>query len=69
MYPLLAEQALVYGDLEKFEVVGADKQGSVLSPIVMLNDDPFNKLAAHNVEAFDPYLPLCLTIRFLMQLS
>ena len=52
---LLAEQALVYGDLEKFEVVGADKQkGAFFSPIVMLNDDPFNKLAAHNVEAFGP---------------
>ena len=52
---LIAEQALVYGDLEKFEVVGADKQkGAFFSPIVMLNDDPFNKLAAHNVEAFGP---------------
>jgi len=52
---LLAEQAIVYGDLEKFEVVGADKdKGAFFSPIVMLNDDPFKKLASHNIEAFGP---------------
>ncbi|MDA8714542.1 phenylacetic acid degradation bifunctional protein PaaZ [Flavobacteriales bacterium] len=52
---LLAEQALVYGDLEKFDVIGADKsKGAFFSPIVMFNDDPFKKLKGHNIEAFGP---------------
>ena len=52
---LLSEQALVYGDLEKFDVIGADKsKGAFFSPIVMLNDDPFKKLTGHNIEAFGP---------------
>lgn len=52
---LLAEQALVYGNMDEFDVVGADKnKGAFFSPIVMLNDDPFNKTGAHNIEAFGP---------------
>lgn len=48
-------QQIVIGDLEKFEVVGADKEkGAFLPPIVFFNDDPFNKLDCHNIEAFGP---------------
>ena len=52
---LLAESHLMYGDLDKFDVVGADKnKGAFVSPILLLNDQPFQKMAAHNIEAFGP---------------
>ena len=48
-------QQIVIGDLEKFEVIGADKEkGAFLPPIVFFNDDPFHKVDCHNVEAFGP---------------
>ena len=52
---LAQSQSIVIGDLEKFEVVGADKnKGAFLPPIVFFNDDPFNKTDVHNIEAFGP---------------
>lgn len=52
---LLKDSEKVYGDLDQFEVSGADKEkGAFLSPILLLNNDPFNKLASHEVEAFGP---------------
>lgn len=46
---------VVYGNLDQFEVVGADKnKGAFLSPILLLNNDPFHKLDSHNIEAFGP---------------
>ncbi|MCB9047596.1 MAG: phenylacetic acid degradation bifunctional protein PaaZ [Chitinophagales bacterium] len=52
---LSKSQNIVIGDLEKYEVVGADKnKGAFLPPIVFFNDDPFNKLDCHNIEAFGP---------------
>lgn len=52
---LSKSQSIVIGDLENFEVVGADKnKGAFLPPIVFLNDDPFNKTDCHNIEAFGP---------------
>lgn len=48
-------QTIVIGDLEKFEVVGADKnKGAFLPPIIFFNDDPFTKTDCHNIEAFGP---------------
>lgn len=48
-------QSIVIGDLENFEVVGADKtKGAFLPPVVFYNDDPFNKTAVHDIEAFGP---------------
>ena len=52
---LAKSQKIVYGSLEEFEVIGADKdKGAFISPILFLNDDPFNKTDCHNVEAFGP---------------
>lgn len=52
---LAKNQEIVIGNLDKFEVLGADKEkGAFLPPIVFLNDDPFNNVDAHNVEAFGP---------------
>ncbi len=46
---------IVYGSLDQVEVVGADaEKGAFLSPILMLEKDPFNNTAVHEVEAFGP---------------
>jgi oxepin-CoA hydrolase/3-oxo-5,6-dehydrosuberyl-CoA semialdehyde dehydrogenase len=48
-------QEIVYGDLNKFEVSGADKnKGAFMSPILFLNKNPFKFMDVHNVEAFGP---------------
>ena len=52
---LAESQQMVFGDLEKVEVMGADdEKGAFLSPILFFNDDPFNKTDVHEVEAFGP---------------
>src|SRR5690606_4469851 len=52
---LAKSQQIVYGDLDTFEVVGADKNaGAFFSPILFVNDDPFTKTDVHNIEAFGP---------------
>jgi oxepin-CoA hydrolase/3-oxo-5,6-dehydrosuberyl-CoA semialdehyde dehydrogenase len=52
---LAKSQEIVFGDLNDFEVVGADKEkGAFLSPILFLNNDPFTKTDCHNIEAFGP---------------
>ncbi len=52
---LAKSQKIVFGDLEKFEVMGADKnKGSFMSPILFLNTDPFKNQDCHNIEAFGP---------------
>jgi oxepin-CoA hydrolase/3-oxo-5,6-dehydrosuberyl-CoA semialdehyde dehydrogenase len=46
---------VVIGDLDNFDLVGADKnKGAFLAPIVMLNDDPMNKTQSHEIECFGP---------------
>lgn len=48
-------QQMVYGDLDRFDVTGADKEkGAFFSPILFLNDRPFDKQDVHNIEAFGP---------------
>ena len=52
---LMQSQEIIYGDLDKFEVLGADKtKGAFFSPILFLNTDPFNKIDCHETEAFGP---------------
>ena len=52
---LAQETPIVYGDLDKFDVLGANKEsGAFLPPIVLLNDQPFNKKSSHEIEAFGP---------------
>ena len=52
---LAKTQEIVFGDLNNFNVVGADKEkGAFLSPILFLNEDPFTKTDCHNIEAFGP---------------
>ena len=52
---LCKSQKIVYGDMENFEVHGANKNaGAFFSPILFRNNDPFNKTAVHDIEAFGP---------------
>ncbi|MDG1780051.1 MAG: phenylacetic acid degradation bifunctional protein PaaZ [Flavobacteriales bacterium] len=52
---LLNSSELVYGSMDDFDVIGAEKnKGAFLSPMLLLNKDPFNQLGSHEVEAFGP---------------
>ncbi len=52
---LAKSQQIVIGDLEKFEVVGADREkGAFMSPLIFLNTDPFKNTDCHDIEAFGP---------------
>lgn len=46
---------IVFGDLDKFEVIGADaNKGFFLPPILMLNENPLINTDSHDVECFGP---------------
>lgn len=52
---LAESQEIVYGNLDSFEVVGADRtKGAFFPPILFRNDDPFRKTDVHQIEAFGP---------------
>ncbi len=52
---LAQTQQIVIGNLEHFDVVGADKnKGAFLPPIIFLNNHPFTNTDCHNIEAFGP---------------
>lgn len=46
---------MVYGSLDSVELLGADaEKGAFLSPIVLLEKDPFKNTGVHEIEAFGP---------------
>ena len=48
-------QKIVSGDLETFDVEGADQNlGAFFSPILFRNENPFKKIDCHDIEAFGP---------------
>lgn len=52
---LLASSQIVYGSLDSIEVIDADAQkGAFLSPILLLNQAPFQSEAVHDIECFGP---------------
>ena len=52
---LAKSQNIVFGDLDEFEVIGADKdKGAFFAPILFRNDQPYINTDVHNVEAFGP---------------
>ncbi|WP_417264799.1 phenylacetic acid degradation bifunctional protein PaaZ [Brumimicrobium sp.] len=52
---LSKSQNIVFGDMENFEVLGADKEkGAFFPPILFRNDKPFDNVDVHSVEAFGP---------------
>ncbi|HLW39379.1 MAG TPA: phenylacetic acid degradation bifunctional protein PaaZ [Brumimicrobium sp.] len=52
---LAKSQNIVFGDMDDFNVTGADKnKGAFFSPILFRNDKPFENLDVHSIEAFGP---------------
>lgn len=52
---LLQNSALAFGDLDQFEVLGADKaKGAFFAPILLRNDQPSKYTNSHQIEAFGP---------------
>ena len=51
---LAKSQEIVYGDVNHVDVVGNCANGAFFSPILFVNNDPFNKTDVHNIEAFGP---------------
>lgn len=52
---LLSSSQLVYGSLDSVEVVDADAaKGAFMSPLLLMNEQPFATREVHEVEAFGP---------------
>jgi oxepin-CoA hydrolase / 3-oxo-5,6-dehydrosuberyl-CoA semialdehyde dehydrogenase len=52
---LLASSQIVYGSLDSVEVIDADAtKGAFISPILLMNEQPFAAKEVHEVEAFGP---------------
>lgn len=52
---LLASSQLIYGSLDSVQVIDADAQkGAFMSPLLLLNETPFQSKEVHEVEAFGP---------------
>ncbi len=52
---ILASSQIIYGSLDSVSLIDADeKTGAFLSPLLMLNTNPFNSVEPHNIEAFGP---------------
>ncbi len=52
---LAKSQTIVIGNMDHFEVMGADKEkGAFLPPLIFLNNEPFKNTDCHNIEAFGP---------------
>jgi acyl-CoA reductase-like NAD-dependent aldehyde dehydrogenase len=52
---LMKGSELVYGDPNSVSVTGADaEKGAFMSPILLLNKDPWKNQQCHNIEAFGP---------------
>jgi len=52
---LKAENEVVFGDSNDFEVIGAEREkGAFFAPILLKNDQPFQNESSHEIEAFGP---------------
>ena len=52
---LLASSQIVYGSLDSVEVIDADaNKGAFMSPVLLLNENPFYSDAVHDIECFGP---------------
>lgn len=52
---LLASSQLIYGSLDSVQVIDADAQkGAFMSPLLLLNENPFQSKEVHEIEAFGP---------------
>ena len=56
---LLASSQIIYGSLDSVELIDADMgKGAFMSPLLLLNENPFVSEAVHEVEAFGPVATL-----------
>lgn len=56
---LLETSSIVYGSLDSVEVLDADPiKGAFVSPLLLLNENPFGSSSVHEVEAFGPVATL-----------
>jgi oxepin-CoA hydrolase/3-oxo-5,6-dehydrosuberyl-CoA semialdehyde dehydrogenase len=52
---LLASSQIIYGSLDSVEVIdGNANDGAFISPLLLLNQNPFDSTAVHEIEAFGP---------------
>ncbi|MEM7104301.1 MAG: phenylacetic acid degradation bifunctional protein PaaZ [Bacteroidota bacterium] len=52
---LAINSEIVYGNLDSLEVIGGDaNKGAFMSPILMVQPNPFQHQEVHNIEAFGP---------------
>jgi oxepin-CoA hydrolase/3-oxo-5,6-dehydrosuberyl-CoA semialdehyde dehydrogenase len=52
---LLASSQLIYGSLDSVDLIDADAvKGAFLSPVLLLNEHPFDSEEPHTIEAFGP---------------
>ncbi len=52
---ILASSQMIYGSLDSVAVIDADeKAGAFISPILLLNTNPFSSEEPHNIEPFGP---------------
>jgi oxepin-CoA hydrolase / 3-oxo-5,6-dehydrosuberyl-CoA semialdehyde dehydrogenase len=52
---LLASSQIIYGSLDSVVLIEADiNKGAFISPLLLLNENPFKRDEAHNIEAFGP---------------
>jgi oxepin-CoA hydrolase / 3-oxo-5,6-dehydrosuberyl-CoA semialdehyde dehydrogenase len=52
---LLATSQMVYGSLDSIELLDADAvKGAFLSPILLMNENPFKEQYVHDIECFGP---------------
>jgi oxepin-CoA hydrolase / 3-oxo-5,6-dehydrosuberyl-CoA semialdehyde dehydrogenase len=56
---LLETSSILYGSLDSVEVLDADPiKGAFVSPLLLLNENPFGNSSVHEVEAFGPVATL-----------
>ena len=56
---ILASSQIIYGSLDSVTLLDADEtSGAFISPLVLLNTDPFVNEEPHNIEAFGPVTTL-----------
>ncbi len=52
---LLASSQIIYGSLDSVSVIDADaEKGAFMSPLLLMNERPFDVIEPHEVEAFGP---------------
>jgi oxepin-CoA hydrolase/3-oxo-5,6-dehydrosuberyl-CoA semialdehyde dehydrogenase len=59
VHKLLVSSRILYGSLDSVELINADaKKGAFLSPLLLMNETPFDSEEAHSIEAFGPVATL-----------